>query len=498
MQTRILLFLSATRFQAQVWKDGILVHQQEFTDNPQERKRFAAFLQAWHAPAFLLTDLIEEDFRHETLLHLRGRERSAQVQRKFEQFYRNTPFRQATLHQRQREGRRDDEMLFSALTNPGLIQPWLDIVLQQHIPLTGIYSVPGISRPLIDNIHADHILLLSWEKHAGLRQTYFNAKRLYLSRLTPVNDGQPFSELVAAEVARTQQYLKSLSLMPLGQMLQVHILCHERDRLELQSKLHNAGDMSYAYLDIQEMGARFKTEEDYPDSDATHLLLHLLATQPPSTHYAGTEHTRFFWLWQANRRLLWLSALAAFAGLSWSAINLWEGSRMNADRAVVEAQQQRVAQQTRQLVQGFPSRLASAADMKSAVTSFRKLDAYAPPPEEIWAGLSSTLQDFPRIRIDRLSWQNGAAGANIATGAANPEVPVMMVSGRLEGWDHGYRNSLDYLNRFQQALKQHYDGVSALSLPLDISPHGSIVDSTLENDGKPASFSLQITWKQPQ
>lgn len=496
MKNRIVLFLSANLFQAWAWKDGALAHQQDFTDSAQERRRFASFLQAWRAPAFLLTDLIEEDFRHETLLHLRGRERTAQVQRKFEQFYRNTPFRQTTLHQRQREGRRDDEMLFSALTNPGLIQPWLDVILEQHIPLTGIYSVPGISRPLIDHLQAEHILLLSWEKNAGLRQSYFNAKRLYLSRLTPVNDGQSFCELVGTEVARTQQYLKSLSLMPLGQMLQVHILCHERDRQELQSTLHDADDVSYAFLDIQEAGGRLGAGEKYPDSDATHLLLHLLATHPPTTHYASAEHTHFFRLWQANRRLLWLSGLGAVCMLLWSSLSLWEGHKLASSTEQLEIQQRQVAQKTRMLLQSFPSQLASAADMKSAVTSFRELDNCSPPPELIWSGLSKALGDFPRISVDRLVWSNGSGQAEGGDNAKG--TPEMTVSGHLESTEHGYRNSLDYLNRFQHELKQHYDGVSALSLPLDISSSGSIVDSSLDNEGKPASFSLRLTWKLQQ
>ena len=74
------------------------------------------------------------------------------IKRKFEQFYRNTPFRQATLLHRQEEGRRDDEMLFSALTNPQRISPWLDALLANHIPLVGIYSIPNISTPLLRNI----------------------------------------------------------------------------------------------------------------------------------------------------------------------------------------------------------------------------------------------------------------------------------------------------------------------------------------------------------
>lgn len=493
MKTRVLMFLSASQFQAHVWDDGALTHSQEFNDNQEGREQFAAFLRTWHYPAFLLTDMIEEDFRHETILHLRGKERNAQIQRKFEQFYRNTPFREATLHQRQQDGRRDDEMLFSALTNPALIQTWLDVMLQEHIPLVGIYSVPGISKPLVRNIPSDHILLLTWEKGAGLRQTYFNAKRLYLSRLTPVADEQSFCDVVATEASRTQQYLKSLSLLPLGQTLQVYIVCDAADRGELQSRLHDAGDMAYAYLDIKQLCHDVGLHNGHPGSDATPLLLHLLATEPPPTHYANTEHTHYYGLWHANRRLLWLSVLIACAGLLLGSLNLWEESRMNADSIALQAQAQQLTQRSRQIILGFPAQLAPADDMKSVVTTLRKLDSYTPPPEEVWLGLSIALETFPRIRIDHLSWQSGEAAAK----GGSPGTQVMKISGQLEGWENGYRDSLNYLNRFQQALKERNYEVTDLVLPLDVSSKGSISDSALEGNGEPANFSLQLIWKQP-
>jgi hypothetical protein len=494
MASKILLFLSTSQFQGYLWKDGALLLQQSFADNQSGREQFAAFLRANRMPTYLLTDLIEEDFRHETVIHLHGHERSAQIQRKFEQFYRSTPFRQASLHQRQQEGRRDDEMLFSALTNPSLIQTWLDIMLQQHTPLAGIYSVPGISKPLLRNLQADHILLLTWEKSAGLRQTYFNTKRLYLSRLTPVADDQTFSAVVTSEVLRTQQYLKSLSLLPLGQTLQVLIVCHAKDRRDLQATLHDVNDMSYTYLDISDLGASIKAAAHYADSDATHLLLQLLAARPPDSHYAAVEHTHFFWLWQLNRRLFGLGVLSAIAGLFWSSTSLWESNWLTQDSAALQMQARHLAQRTQAVTRGFSNRLASASDMKSAVTALRRLDSAAPPPEQVWDGIGAVLADFPRISLDRLSWQNGSGNPNTAgTGAATMDKPGIELSGRLDGWSGNYRGSLAYLERFQQALRQRQFMVSASNLPLDVSSRASIADNVLGGSGQPGAFSLRLT-----
>ena len=152
MKNKILLFLSAEHFFAHTWSHGTLSAAQYFSADAGGRAQFSALLQSNHSPVYLLVDLIEEDFRYETVPHLRGSDRTALLQRKFDQYYRSTPFRKALLQIRQQEGRRDDEMLFTALTNPALIQPWLEILHKNCAPLAGIYSVPDISTPLIKEV----------------------------------------------------------------------------------------------------------------------------------------------------------------------------------------------------------------------------------------------------------------------------------------------------------------------------------------------------------
>lgn len=497
MKRRLLLFLSAHRFQAQVYHKGAVSQEQTFGNDAQGYEQFAFFLAAYPAPALLLTDLIEEDFRHETVPHLRGKSRRDQLARKFEQFYRNTPFRQAVLHRRLEEGRRDDEMMFSALTNPHLFTPWLDALRQQQTPLIGIYSVPTISKPLVEDIPADHILLLSWEKNAGLRQSYFKSKQLYLSRLSPVSDITAFSEIVAAETARTLQYLKSLSLLPQGEALQVYTICHAEERVRLEQRLQDGSDIAYRYLDIEELGHRLKSHDAHPDSDATNLLLHLLAANPPATHYAPPEHTHFFALHQLRRRLFQLSAAIACAALLWSAASVWQGYAYNGEAGSVAAQAQAIAQRTQEIIRQFPNKLASPADMKSAVTSVRTLNGYAPPPQAVWGKLSATLNDFPRMRVNRLVWRSNASAAKDSRASADLPGAGMIVSGELDGGGGDYRGELEYLDRFQQALKQRGYDVAALSLPLDVSSKGSIAGTAGDAQGKPALFSFKITWSQP-
>lgn len=511
MSRKTLLFLGADHFLAYSWKEGVLSEAQRFADTPEDKEKFAAFLHIHRDPVYLLADLIEEDFRHESVPHLRGRERNELLQRKFEQYYRNTPFRQALTLQRHKEGRRDDDVLFSALTNPGLIAPWIGIMLSHAIPVAGIYSVPNISAPLVKDLPSQHLLLLSWEKHAGLRQTYFDNKLLRFSRLTPMNSDKPFSDVVATEAARTQQYLKSLSLLPFGQILEVHVICDADDKGELAAHLRDQVDMQYIYLDIAQLSQRTGCKTSLSDSDATPLFLHLLATKPPRSHYAAAEHTHFFQLRQLRHGMQWLSGLIALSCLLWGASSLYEGRSLLEESDTFKLQADRLAQQTQQIIQGFPNTLASASDMKTAVLAARKLATRAPAPHSILGGVSAALDAFPHIRVDKLSWQTstdatGAAPEALGPNAMLPPPPpagtpqdapaqVILLYGELTDFGGDYRAALAYLEDFQHALVQHGYAVMALSLPLDISPTGSIAASSDSAGTKPAQFSLKMVWR---
>ncbi len=491
---RTLLFLSADSFHATIWSRGKLGASQYFSNDANGREDFAKFLRQHRDPAYLLVDVIEEDFRLETVPHLIGPARSNLRERKFEQFYRTTPFRQASVLHRQAEGRRDDEMLFSALTNPQRISPWLDALLANHIPLVGIYSLPNISTPLLNVIPSDQVLLLSWEKDSGLRQTYFNNKSLHFSRLIPINENTTFAESVATETPRSQQYLKSLSLPPPGEILDVYIICDANDRLAMQTSLESSSDMRYNYLDIQQLGKRVKAKSDFTGSDATPLFLHLLASKPPHSHYASSEHTHYYLLWQLRHLLFGLAAVTTLLSVLWSGTEFWQGQDYAADTEPLNIQSEHIRQQTLQIQRSFANTTVPAADMKTAVLLARKLNQYAPLPEEILRELTLVLDKFTQIEVNKVAWQISAADAAPSAYPAQ----VITFEGSLTDFGSDYRRALDYLDRFQQALTQRGYTVTAQKLPLDVSSKGSISGDVQKNDGNPAQFTLKIIWRQKE
>ncbi|GAB4122760.1 MAG: hypothetical protein Fur0026_14740 [Sideroxydans sp.] len=495
---RILLFLSAETFQSYVWHRNGAVSMREFSNDADGREQFANMLQrrrhqfALRYRLWMLVDIIEEDFHLESIPHLLGPSRRALIERKFEQYYRTTPFRQATLIKRQSEGRRDDEYLFSALTNPQRISPWLETLRAHRIPLAGIYSVPNISSSLLKDIDAEHVLLLTWEKRAGLRQTYFHNQRLHFSRLIPLNGDGNLIDAIANETPRTQQYLKSLSLPPPGEVLDVYILCHADDRTQLQARLENERDLNFHYLELNEFAQRHKCKHEFVDSDSTALLLDQLARKTPTAHYGNAEHTHFYWLWQLRRILYFIAVAIALAGLLWSTLAYWQGEQYAQEAAPIEQQTAQLRAQVQGIQRQFSNTSVPAGDMKAAVLLARALNQYSPPPRRILFELSAVLDDFPRISVSKLAWQTSAADAPPSAYPAQ----VITFDGVISGFGSGHRSALEYLDRFQRALVQHGYAVSATALPLDVSSKGSI-SGQASSEAAQGQFTLRIIWRHP-
>jgi len=490
---RTLLFLSAESFQGFVWQGSHLAVARNFSNDADGREQFSAFLERHPYPAYMLVDIIEEDFHLETVPHLIGSNRTALLARKFEQYYRSTPFHQARFLLRQTEGRRDDEFLFSALTNPQRISPWLDTLLSKHIPLVGIYSVPSISGKLAKGIEAEHVLLITWEKDAGLRQTYFNNKRLYFSRLIPVSQNSTYSASIAAETPRTQQYLRSLSLPPSGENLAIYIVCHHNESNEIKTALASETDISYNFLDIETLASKLKCKFEVTNSDATPLLLHRLATDEPSSSYANSDHTHYHFLWRFRRILLELAGVTMLVGLVFGGLSFLQGKEFESETEPIQQETARLQQRMYQVQQSFGNTTVPAADMKTAVVLARNLSQYSHPPRELLYELSTVMDSYARIKLKRLEWHASPADA-----APSPyPAQVILFDGELTDFGSDHRKSLDYLARFQQSLTQHGYTVSAESMPLDISTKGSISGDASINNGQHAQFTLKIIWRQP-
>jgi len=500
MPDKLLLFLGAERLGVHPWQQGKLQGGQTFNNEASGREAFSELLRRYpRTPCYLLTDLVEEDFRFESIPHVGARDRADIVSRKFEQFYRNTPFHHAQLQYREQEGRRDDVMLLSALTNPALITPWLDLMLEREISVAGVYSVSLISHQLVSHIPSSHLLLLTWQKQSGLREIYYRDKKVSFSRLTPLIDAADITHRLQTELSRTYKYLNSLSLLPVDVPLDVCIICGGEDRQKLRTTLKNSDNVRFLFEDVREVAGRagFSGYGATTDSDTTPLLLHLLARKPPANQYASAEHTHFYDLWKARYWLRVTAAAVVLGCVAWAGFGAWQTFGLDRDASAISTQTRAMVVQYSSIAASFPIFPVPADRMKAAVSSVQKLTTSGNPLQPFLAGISQELAEFPTIQVNSLSWRD-VLGTSAATAPSAPSTinQEIVLNGEVL-YSRNIRDTLDLIQRFGQALNKAGFAATPVTMPLDIGSGASIagdLDGAGETKSRSTAFVMKIVW----
>ena len=143
-------YLSGHHLTVYEWHRGELVDLALFPADDEGLTEFPRYLARTNpVPAYLLVDVVEEEYRRDTLPHVYGRERSLLVEHRAARLFRDTPYWHVIFQGREQQGRRDDQVLYLAVTNPTLLRPWLTIMQQHRVPLAGIYSLPLLTGALL-------------------------------------------------------------------------------------------------------------------------------------------------------------------------------------------------------------------------------------------------------------------------------------------------------------------------------------------------------------
>ncbi|HEX9391901.1 MAG TPA: hypothetical protein VF928_11370 [Usitatibacteraceae bacterium] len=514
------LYLTNDKLVALLWKSGSIVGRDIFLANDAESASFIEYLgRHREVPTFLIVDLIEEDFRLDTIPHLRGGDSEAVLSRKLAQLYRATTFRHAIIQGREEEGRRDDKVLYHAITNPDLLLPWLAILERAQVPLEGIYSSPVLSGLLAKEleIFAAHTLLVTIVPDFGLRQTYFQNRQIKFSRLTQIlyDESKSVGTLIAAEISRTWQYLDSLRFFTGGDSLEVCMLVHERDRPMIAEATRSFPLLKFRFLDINEVAAKIKLKPAPTSSHAEEVFAHLYAQGGPENHFAEPASRRFGTFRRARIGLYAFTAMTLTAGAAGAGFNLYQAAQISSE---IE-QQARTTSGMQKEYQAISTEMrtqtAASDTVRDASIFYGNQIRPAPAaPVAFLREFGDVLADFPDVQLIQIAWQAshdsnatptiartaqqgtlavrsqvkaGAPGAGAsggtaaqATGDANPPLPgnkfqVVVVEAAIKPFAGDFRKANADINNFIEAINRR-PGLKAgvVSMPLDTQTNTTI------------------------
>jgi len=521
MLRKQLFYLTSDRLWACQWRRGELTDVASFEPGRTGFSAFAAYLkQQGPTPAFLVADLVEEDFQRQLVPHVTGRAGRQLLERRLVQAFRDTPYRAAIIQERQEEGRRDDRVLLTALTNPSLLAPWTDTMEQQQTPLAGIYSAALLCADLIEplGLRYQHLLLVT-EQSGGMRQSYFCDGELRFSRLVQANGLAGDPSTIAMETARTQQFLTSVHVLERGEILHAVVIAPSDSMARMSAACTDSADLYYHFESVE--AAAGKLGMDTPPLLADGLQLHWVGDEQPASHYPLGEKDRYFRFWQTRLALYASAAVIAAAGVIWTTANLIHFVMSSSKTTELSTQASQYEASYRRSMSSMPPAIDRTANMKSAVLIDQMAARQGPWPQAMMAMVSDALERSPQIRLTQIDWRADVPGARPVAGTATnpggatsaslvapmsslligiPKAPaqVLRLQAEVLVEQNDYRAVLMAMSQFTSELSRHPRlDVQVEQLPFDMRPNVKLRGKAGASSsmGERARFTLSLVWQ---
>ena len=125
-----IFYFSGHRLTVFHWGRKTLTAACSFESNEIGFDKFKQYLESSeNTSTCMLLDVIEEDFRKDVIPHVYGKDRMAVISRLIDRHYRSSrQYTYSEIQGREKIGRKDDEVLLAAITNPELVRSWIRII----------------------------------------------------------------------------------------------------------------------------------------------------------------------------------------------------------------------------------------------------------------------------------------------------------------------------------------------------------------------------------
>ena len=499
-----------------------------FGNTDEDYTAFSRYLaQNEDANIYLIVDAIEEDYKLESLPHTTGRQRREIVDRKLNQFNRNSVYRTAHFINRASDKRKDDNFLFVALSNSDFLQGWMDAIQANHAPLVGVYLLPMISQVVVRQMKlmAPHILLCE-RLSSGLRQTYLHNGRLRMSRLVPMKDIKPnqLAYFYLVEIDKTRLYLISQRLMAAETPLQLILPAVDDTHDEIAKSISQEQGLECKAVNILAFAKNVNITADLVKTHPALLHMQLLANGHVPDNLAPAKYSKIHGLNNVRRAINIATACIATLGVGLAGYYAWQGASQKDQLQLISAQTQQQQRRYEDVAKNFPSTPIPSAELKVAADLAQTIKSNDQTPRVLMQVLSRAFEASPEIALSRMRWvqtndkeiKDDEPGANsaqsqtgqtsqlvAATGAAVPSklVQTGFINAEIKGFTGDYRAALNSVNSLVTHLREDnlVEQVVVLQEPVNVSSlanlQGSTTDENTTTERPPAIFKLKVVLK---
>ncbi len=523
-----ILYFTGYRMVAQEWDGRKLASSVYFEPDELGMDLFSAYLESLrHQPVRLLVDLIEEEFRQITIPLLRGPDRTEIVERNLNRYFRNTQYRYALSQGVIKEkGRKEEKLLLMGLTNPQLLEPWLEIIEKQRVPVSGIISLPLLSEDVVARFKAEQrcVILVSQQVPSNLRQSVFLDGKLILSRLVPIASFYQgdYAKDVVRDVESTQRYLVSQRIIDRSDVISVQVLTNKRHLERLQAQVSDDSYFDYQIHEINQVLEEEKIEVPEEQDFSSALFCYHATRGLYVNHYAQRPEKKYF-----NHYVGAMAAKFAAVALLAVGVGLFGAALVKGwlyDDSIEEMQllQQKYESKYKQLSLTRAGSDVSTEMMQNVVKTVERLQSgYQQRPQEMMILISQQISLYDSMRVKDYEWFL-APGSDVGNAAevswdkprrqrrarrdrSKPKpkkglFEIAVFTGEIMDFDGNYRYALSAVADLEDAMRVSgwYDQVEVLKRPLDVESEkqlsGEVGVDKRRDQGK-AEFTIRVVRK---
>lgn len=494
--SRRLLYLDTHRLSAWRWTNGQVIAEAVFENSDEDLTRFADYLhQNTRNPFTLLANSPEEGYQQETIPFVRGSDRAALIGRRLGQYFFNTPLTTAIPLGFEKDKRRNEKLLLSALTNLTQFEPWLGPLGHAEIALTGLYSLAQLGGALLSKLdHPPTRCLLLTAQDSSIRESFIVDGVTIFSRVAPLPDSSlaETATAFAAEARKLQQYLLGQRLVGRNETLSAFVLAHPLARQAVRASCIDSGNLRFEILDNHLAARRIGLKNSPDDSRSETLFIHLLACQAPRQQYFSEDFRHDYRILLLKRTLLGLSFASLAVALLMAAFQLLSGLQLRNEATDYDRMEADAQRRYRAVAATFPQVQISTDALRQVIGRYAELQQQQGGPSRFYQSLSQALNPSPAIEIDSIEWKKSSADSK----TGNEENATLIGNVRLAQKAPPRQTIATFENFVQTLGKQNGLSVSVIRSPFDIEPGQALKGSNRETEWlQQHPFTLRISRK---
>jgi len=509
-------FFYVTQDSLAIWiaSGSSLFEETRFPSSDDGFRRFSAYLEgASQQSSMMVVDVIEEEFVIDEIPKLSSGDRKELIARRLARKFPRTPYRIGILGGRKAGGEDKVGVLYSAITNPELIDPWIEIVTRHKTPLVSLCSVPLLGGDLLREFRkpAENSLFLTQHQGGRLRQVFIKSGHMVsvrFSRIEATNDDDSRPSLVS-EINQSRKYLERSRQLSQDDLIDVYLIADKEtaesafpdDNTRIEFRLH--------IISPVEAAARFGLTDTISSKNMEILYLARCIGRRPKHSYSLNDRIDYSFLLNLRNWMIGLSVGVAVA-CSIVAGLLFAGTWTYRDASqMIESQMSQMEETYRREHAELAPVRADSREMKLAVDTGEYILRNSLPVEWVLEQLGSVMDDHSDMHIGELSWEiesrtNGNE-SNMRRGSRDKKAPVPIpeiaaisasLAGEIRPYDGNLRHAFAKIDELARSLerKTAFERVAVTEYPIDARPGSALSGEVRRKDDRQlARFSMRLT-----